>query len=100
MSTAKFFLFLFADSNLYLYLHPLTTSKHIEITNAGVPAGKFPKGMDSVNTRQAGVVELVDTLDLGSSAARCEGSSPFARTKSSSEMKGFFHFPLFIYPFL
>lgn len=25
----------------------------------------------------ARVVELVDTLDLGSSAARCEGSSPF-----------------------
>ncbi len=29
----------------------------------------------------AGVVKLVDTLDLGSSASRCEGSSPFARTK-------------------
>ena len=28
----------------------------------------------------AGVVKLVDTLDLGSSASRCEGSSPFART--------------------
>lgn len=28
----------------------------------------------------AGVVELADTLDLGSSAARCKGSSPFART--------------------
>ena len=26
------------------------------------------------------VVELVDTLDLGSSAARCEGSSPFRPT--------------------
>ena len=29
----------------------------------------------------AGVVELVDTLDLGSSVARLGGSSPFARTK-------------------
>ena len=28
----------------------------------------------------AGVVELVDTLDLGSSAARRGGSSPFTRT--------------------
>ncbi len=28
----------------------------------------------------AGVVELVDTLDLGSSAARCESSSLSART--------------------
>ena len=28
------------------------------------------------------VVELVDTLDLGSSAARCEGSSPFRPTIS------------------
>ena len=31
--------------------------------------------------QNAGVVKLVDTLDLGSSASRCEGSSPFARTK-------------------
>ena len=30
----------------------------------------------------AGVVELVDTLDLGSSAARCESSSLSARTIS------------------
>ena len=29
----------------------------------------------------AGVVELVDTLDLGSSAERRGGSSPFTRTK-------------------
>lgn len=28
----------------------------------------------------AGVVKLVDTLDLGSSAARLGGSSPFTRT--------------------
>ena len=30
--------------------------------------------------------------NLGSSASRCEGSSPFARTKSSSEMESFFIF--------
>jgi len=30
---------------------------------------------------KAGVVKLVDTLDLGSSAARCVGSSPSARTE-------------------
>lgn len=29
---------------------------------------------------KAGVVKLVDTLDLGSSAARCVGSSPSTRT--------------------
>ncbi len=33
----------------------------------------------------AGVVKLVDTLDLGSSAARRGGSSPFTRTKQSVE---------------
>lgn len=27
------------------------------------------------------MVKLVDTPDLGSGAARCEGSSPFTRTK-------------------
>ena len=30
----------------------------------------------------ADVVKLVDTLDLGSSAARCVGSSPSIRTKT------------------
>ena len=39
----------------------------------------------------AGVVELVDTLDLGSSAARCESSSLSARTESLSEMRGFYY---------
>ncbi len=29
----------------------------------------------------AGMTELVDVLDLGSSAARLGGSSPFTRTK-------------------
>ncbi len=31
----------------------------------------------------AGVVKLVDTLDLGSSALRLGGSSPFTRTKKA-----------------
>jgi len=34
----------------------------------------------------AGVVELVDTLDLGSSAARCESSSLSACTKKASQI--------------
>lgn len=40
----------------------------------------------------AGVVKLVDTLDLGSSAVRHGGSSPSTRTKSRSEFfqGGFF----------
>ena len=33
------------------------------------------------NNLYADVVELVDTLALGASAARREGSSPFIRTK-------------------
>ncbi len=33
-----------------------------------------------LNTIIAGVVKLVDTLDLGSSASRCVGSSPSTRT--------------------
>lgn len=37
------------------------------------------------NKAYAGMVKLVDTPDLGSGAARCEGSSPFTRTQSSSE---------------
>jgi hypothetical protein len=31
----------------------------------------------------AGMVKLVDTPDLGSGAARCEGSSPFTRTSKA-----------------
>ena len=40
--------------------------------------------------RQAGVVKLVDTLDLGSSASRRGGSSPFTRTKPQRTL-GFFY---------
>ena len=38
----------------------------------------------------ADVVELVDTLDLGSSAARRGGSTPFIRTKKASQTTCFF----------
>ncbi len=34
------------------------------------------------NAAIADVAELADALDLGSSTARCEGSSPFVRIKS------------------
>ena len=37
------------------------------------------------NFEDAGVMELVDMLDLGSSAARRGGSSPFTRTLSQSD---------------
>ena len=43
----------------------------------------------------AGVVELVDTLDLGSSAARCESSSLSARTKKASQIEKLFLFLAF-----
>jgi hypothetical protein len=40
----------------------------------------------------AGVVKLVDTLDLGSSASRRGGSSPFTRTfKAFTICRGFFN---------
>ena len=38
----------------------------------------------------ADVVKLVDTLDLGSSAERCAGSSPSIRTIRSREIGTFF----------
>lgn len=37
---------------------------------------------------RAGVVELVDTLDLGSSGFGHGGSSPFARTSRASRPRG------------
>ena len=36
------------------------------------------------------MVKLVDTPDLGSGAARCEGSSPYTRTEASSKEEAFF----------
>ena len=43
----------------------------------------------------AGVVKLVDTLDLGSSASRRGGSSPFTRTLKTSTVVGVFYFPAY-----
>lgn len=43
---------------------------------------KFNITFAASKTGHAGVDELVDTLDLGSSVARLGGSSPFARYKS------------------
>ena len=47
---------------------------------------KFFRGcvLNNINIKakfKGPVVELADTLDLGSSAERCEGSSPFRPTK-------------------
>ena len=44
----------------------------------------------------AEVVELVDTLDLGSSTARCEGSSPFFGTKIKTGCYDFCHNGFFV----
>ncbi len=43
----------------------------------------FSKYCVYLQSNFAAVVELVDTLDLGSSAARRGGSTPFSRTKAS-----------------
>ena len=45
----------------------------------------------------AGVAELVDVLDLGSSAARRGGSSPFTRTSLKPSFIGGF---LFLHSFI
>ena len=56
------------------------------------------KNLDYICNPFAGVVELVDTLDLGSSAARCGSSSLPARTekeKASQEIEKLFLFLIF-----
>ena len=45
------------------------------------------------------MVKLVDTLDLGSSASRLGGSSPFTRTKKPSETQKAFFMRLIEDPF-
>ncbi len=40
--------------------------------------------------QNADVIVLVDTLDLGSSAARCAGSIPVIRTKNEAPFSGAF----------
>ena len=44
----------------------------------------------SLPSLNAGVVKLVDTLDLGSSAERCVGSTPSIRTKLTLQGKLFY----------
>ena len=46
----------------------------------GVPLLYCLVGSDTKHLYYADVVELVDTPDLGSGAARCGGSSPLVRT--------------------
>ncbi len=48
------------------------------------------KNLDYICTPLAGVVELVDTPDLGSGAARCGSSSLPARTKTEERSSVFF----------
>ena len=45
--------------------------------------GNFIEKLNYICAPFAGVVKLVDTLDLGSSALRLGGSSPFTRTKKN-----------------
>ena len=42
----------------------------------------------------AGVAELVDALDLGSSTVRCGGSTPFIRTNLKPPLYGGFKFEM------
>ena len=39
--------------------------------------------------KYAGVAELADALDLGSSVERRKGSSPFARTKGEKQLDSY-----------
>jgi hypothetical protein len=60
---------------------------------AHLPPGRGCTGDDpcyrpgTSNSVGAGVAELVDALVLGTSIARCGGSSPFARTSSSARTR-------------
>ena len=47
----------------------------------GKPKGDESEKNDYLCGRSAGMVELVDTSDLGSDALQRGGSSPFTRTK-------------------
>lgn len=71
---------MFVNSDYCLYLHPFKTSlcfKQLYQRRGGPEVSVIDT---QKNNQNAGVVELVDTLDLGSSAARCESSSLSART--------------------
>src|SRR5688572_21317097 len=47
------------------------------------PGDIEPRAFKGGRAREAGVVELVDTRDLGSRDASREGSSPFTRTRAT-----------------
>lgn len=47
------------------------------------PQCRFLSPEQTLKTQYAGMVELVDTQDLGSCAARRVGSSPTTRTKAT-----------------
>jgi hypothetical protein len=56
------------------------TASHFSASCSGIAAGH-----DAIH---AGVAELVDALDLGSSDESCGGSSPSARTKRRHDESG------------
>ena len=59
----------------------LRVAKRKRVAEPATPViGRAPSGV------RAGVAELVDALDLGSSIERCGGSSPFARTNRRTGM--------------
>ena len=51
--------------------------------DSGTPAGTGDHAFQARSTPPAGVAELVDALDLGSSDESCGGSNPSARTTIS-----------------
>src|SRR5438876_12391459 len=66
------------DSNNLEHVGRPETALHFSASCSGIAAG-----YDAIH---AGVAELVDALDLGSSDESCGGSSPSARTKRSSSV--------------
>ena len=67
------------------------STKNKFLKTADLQIGK----LNYICTPSADVVELVDTLDLGSSAARRGGSTPFIRTKIKKKA-GFQSWPFLI----
>jgi hypothetical protein len=51
-----------------------------------LPGGEHPKGTEARPKGRAGVAELVDALDLGSSDVNRGGSNPSARTSAANEL--------------
>ena len=63
--------------------------------NAGLDVGK---NFTIINSSVAGVVELADTLDLGSSAERLGGSNPLARNSHVNDPRNQKIAALFVCP--